>query len=70
MRKNIIFAAEKRFKNKRMEMTRQKRTREEVRAAYRETLRKKRESQEQARIELERIHRQVQLGMTLEEIFQ
>lgn len=53
-----------------MEMTRQKRTREEVRAAYRETLRKKRESQEQARIELERIHRQVQLGMTLEEIFQ
>ena len=47
-----------------------KRTREEVRAAYRETLRKKRESQEQARIELERIHWQVQLGMTLEEVFQ
>ena len=52
-----------------METTRRKRTREEVRAAFREYLEDKKKRMEEKQRELEEIHQKRMLGMTMEEIF-
>ena len=52
-----------------METTSKKRTREEVRAAFREYLKNKKKRKEEAQRELEEIHQKLMSGMTMEEIF-
>lgn len=52
-----------------METTKKKRTREEVRAAFREYLADKKKRMEEKQRELEEIHRMRMSGMTMEEIF-
>ena len=52
-----------------METTRRKRTREEVRAAFREYLKDKKKRMEEKQRELEEIHQMRMSGMTMEEIF-
>ena len=52
-----------------METTKKKRTREEVRAAFREYLADKKKRMEEKQRDLEEIHRMRMSGMTMEEIF-
>ena len=52
-----------------METTKKKRTREEVRAAFREYLDDKKKRMEEKQRELEEIHEMRMSGMTMEEIF-
>lgn len=52
-----------------MEITRRKRTREEVRAAFHEYLEDKKKRMEEKQRELEEIHEMRMSGMTMEEIF-
>jgi hypothetical protein len=52
-----------------MEITKKKRTREEVRAAFREYLTDKKKRMEEKQRELEEIHEMRMSGMTMEEIF-
>ena len=52
-----------------METTNRKRTREEVRAAFREYLKNKKKRMEENQRELEEIHQKIMSGMTMEEIF-
>lgn len=52
-----------------METTRKKRTREEVRATFREYLKDKKKRMEEKQRELEEIHQMRMSGMTMEEIF-
>ena len=52
-----------------METTKRKRTREEVRAAFREYLKNKKKRMEENQRELEEIHQKIMSGMTMEEIF-
>ena len=52
-----------------MEITKKKRTREEVRAAFREYLKDKKKRMEEKQRELEEIHEMRMSGMTMEEIF-
>lgn len=52
-----------------METTRKKRTREEVRAAFREYLKDKKKRMEEKQRELDEIHQMRMSGMTMEEIF-
>lgn len=52
-----------------METTKKKRTREEVRAAFREYLKDKKQRMEEKQRELEEIHQMRMSGMTMEEIF-
>ena len=52
-----------------METTKKKRTRDEVRAAFREYLKDKEKRMEEKQHELEEIHRMRMSGMTMEEIF-
>ena len=52
-----------------METIKRKRTREEVRAAFREYLENKRKRMEEKQRELEEIHQMRMSGMTMEEIF-
>ena len=59
------------FKNNKidMETTKKKRTREEVRAAFREYLNDRKKRTEEKQHELEEIHQMRMSGMTMEEIF-
>ena len=52
-----------------METTKKTRTRDEVRAAFREYLKDKKKRMEEKQNELEEIHRMRMTGMTMEEIF-
>ena len=52
-----------------METTKKKRTRDEVRAAFREYLADKKKRMEEKQRDLEEIHRMRMSGMTMEEIF-
>ena len=52
-----------------MKTTKKKRTREEVRAAFREYLADKKKRMEEKQRDLEEIHRMRMSGMTMEEIF-
>ena len=52
-----------------METIKKKRTRDEVRAAFREYLKDKKKRMEEKQHELEEIHRMRMSGMTMEEIF-
>ena len=52
-----------------METTKKTRTRDEVRAAFREYLKDKKKRMEEKQNELEEIHRMRMSGMTMEEIF-
>ena len=52
-----------------METIKKKRTREEVRAAFREYLEDKKKRMEEKQRELEEIHQMRMSGMTMEEIF-
>lgn len=52
-----------------METIKKKRTREEVRAAFREYLKDKKKRMEEKQHELEEIHQMRMSGMTMEEIF-
>ena len=52
-----------------METTKKKRTRDEVRAAFREYLKDKEKRMEEKQHKLEEIHRMRMSGMTMEEIF-
>ena len=52
-----------------METTKKKRTREEVRAAFLEYLKDKKQRMDEKQRELEEIHQMRMSGMTMEEIF-
>ena len=52
-----------------METTKRKRTREDVRAAFRQYMDNKKKRMEEAQRELEEIHKKRMSGMTMEEIF-
>ena len=66
----LIFAALTiKFNVNNMETTKKKRTRDEVRAAFREYLKDKEKRMEEKQNELEEIHRMRMSGMTMEEIF-
>ena len=52
-----------------METTKRKRTREEVRTAFRQYMDNKKKRMEEAQRELEEIHKMRMSGMTMEEIF-
>ena len=66
----LIFAALTfKFNIISMETTRKKRTREEVRATFREYLKDKKKRMEEKQRELEEIHQMRMSGMTMEEIF-
>ena len=54
---------------KNMETTKKKRTRDEVRAAFREYLKDKKKRMEDKQRELDEIHQMRMSGMTMEEIF-
>jgi hypothetical protein len=55
--------------NKNMETTKRKRTREEVRTAFRQYMDNKKKRMEEAQRELDEIHKMRMSGMTMEEIF-
>ena len=66
----LIFATLTiKFNVNNMETTKKKRTRDEVRAAFREYLTDKKKRMEEKQNELEEIHRMRMAGMTMEEIF-
>ena len=66
----LIFATLTiKFNVNNMETTKKKRTRDEVRAAFREYLKDKKKRMEEKQNELEEIHRMRMSGMTMEEIF-
>lgn len=52
-----------------METTKKKRTREEVRTAFRQYMEDKKQRMEERQRELEEIHQKRMSGMTMEEIF-
>ena len=68
-KKSIFAALTFKFNIISMETTRKKRTREEVRAAFREYLKDKKKRMEEKQRELEEIHQKRMSGMTMEEIF-